>query len=36
MNNFTSFHFKEFCYQVIDELGFNKPTPIQEKSNSFN
>ena len=31
MNNFTSFHFKEFCYQVIDELGFNKPTPIQEK-----
>ncbi|WP_279160746.1 DEAD/DEAH box helicase [Thomasclavelia cocleata] len=31
MNKFENYKFQEFCYQTINELGFTKPTPIQEK-----
>lgn len=31
MNGFEKYNFQEFCYQTIDELGFSKPTSIQEK-----
>lgn len=31
MTTFKQFDFQEFCYQVIDELGFLKPTSIQEE-----
>ena len=31
MNTFEKYNFQEFCYQTINELGFNKPTSIQEK-----
>lgn len=31
MNGFEKYNFQEFCYQTINELGFSKPTSIQEK-----
>ena len=31
MKTFKDFGLQTFCNQVIDELGFEKPTPIQEK-----
>lgn len=31
MKTFKDFTLQKFCNQVIDELGFEKPTPIQEK-----
>ena len=31
MATFQDFKLQEYCNQVIKELGFKKPTPIQEK-----
>ena len=31
MNTFEKYNFQKFCYQTINELGFSKPTSIQEK-----
>ena len=31
MGTFQNFQLQDYCYQVITELGFKKPTPIQEK-----
>ena len=31
MSTFTKFKMQEFCLQTIEELGFQKPTPIQEQ-----
>lgn len=31
MVTFQDFGLKRYCYQVIEELGFQNPTPIQEK-----
>lgn len=31
MGTFQNFQLQDYCYQVTNELGFKKPTPIQEK-----
>ena len=31
MATFQDFKLQEYCNQVIKELGFKKPTPVQEK-----
>ena len=31
MSTFEKYKLQEFCYQTINELGFIKPTPIQEQ-----
>ena len=31
MSTFTKFKMQEFCLQTIEELGFQKPTSIQEQ-----